>query len=54
MSLIGVLPASPSEEGQGLCGTGLGSLGMCILTPGLALSLKRAHRQLAMHSLCTL
>ena len=40
MSLIGVLPASPSEVGQGLYDTGLGSLGMCILTPSLALSLK--------------
>ena len=40
MSLIGVLHASSNEEGQGLYGTGLDSLEMCILTPSLTLSLK--------------
>lgn len=40
VSVVGVPSASPNEEGQGHCGTSLGCLGVWILTPYLAFSLK--------------
>ena len=40
MTVVDVPSASPNEEGQGHCGTSLGCLGMWILTPSLAFSLK--------------